>query len=799
MLDSFRQDIRFAARMFCRQPGFATASIVTLALGIGANTAIFSVVNAALLTPIAVPEPGRVVVVWTDRGHGSGGFPASGPDFLDWQASGVFQTLAGFTTDGYNLLIGGRPERVEGAAVTAGWFEILRAKPYLGRLFRAEDMRPGHDRVAVLTYNGWRSRFAADANIIGKNVTINGSAYTVIGVLPRRIAKAANEEMYVPLLFEPPLGANRALRYIEAVGRLAPHLSLAAAQSGMTTLSQRLALQYPNEDGGNRARLQPIEQAYVQNVHTLVLVLFGAVGFVLLIACANIASLLLVRATSRAKEMAVRAALGASKLRVLRQLITESVLLAFAGAAAGIAPTCFAIRLLARYRPEALPNPDLIGLNPTVLLFTALLAICTGALFGAMPAWMASRGAGDSPLRERSQISGRDLRLGTWFTIAEIAFTVVLLSGAALMLRTVAQLRAADPGYSTTALTMRISLAGKQYDAAEKQVLFCNELLRRVRNLPGVRAAGAIDSLPTSDDIEGGTLHFTDRPQPKEADSPIVVIGAATPGYFRAMEIPLVRGRLFTDADSAAGTPAVILDQKTARRYWPHTDPIGRTVRLRLHAPPRRIVGIVGNIERNMSVKLKSRAGEVYVPFAQAPAPDLSIAIAPERNSMALATTVRGAIAALAPEQPVYEVETMGEARAANQGASRFSAWLLGAFALLSLLLAAVGIYGVIAYRVEQRKREIGIRMALGATPAEMLLDVLRTGAVLIAAGTVLGIVGALMLTRAMRGLLYGVGASDPESLLGAAAILAVVGLAAAYIPAYRASRIEPAVALRQE
>jgi predicted permease len=480
-------------------------------------------------------------------------------------------------------------------------------------------------------------------------------------------------------------------------------------------------------------------------------------------------------------------------------LITESVLLALAGAAVGIVPAWCAIQLLARYRPESLPNADLIGLNPTVLLFTALLAICTGVLFGGLPAWMASRRSGDSPLRERSSISGRELRFGNFFVIAEVAFTVVLLAGAGLMLRTIAHLRAANPGYDTATLTIRISLAGKQYAAPEKQIFFCKELLRGVSNLPGVEAAGAIDSLPTSDDLEGGTLHFTDRPQPKQADAPIVVIGSATPDYFHAMHIPLIRGRFFTAGDDSIHPLVVILDQKTARKYWPHTDPLGRTVRLRLHAPPRRIVGIVGNIDRNMAVKLKSRAGEVYVPFAQSPAPNISIAIASSRNAAGLVPVLHKTISALAPDQPVYQVETMARAREATRGDSRFSAWLLGLFALLSLLLAAVGIYATIAYAVEQRRREIGIRMALGATPVEMLLDVLRKGAILVVTGTVIGIGGALVLTRLMRGMLYGIGVNDPLSFAAAALILATVGLAAAYIPAYRASRIEPAVALRQE
>jgi predicted permease len=798
--DSFRQDLGYAARLLRKQPGFALACIATLALGIGANTAIFSVVNAALLTPIPVPQPQRVVMIWTDKpARGSSGFPASGPDYLDWQASGVFQKLAGFTTDGYNLLIGSRPVRVQGAAVTQDWFGIMGVKPHLGHLFRPEDLRPGHDRVAVITYQLWRARFGSDPEVIGKSAIINSAAYTVIGVLPPRIARAGDEELYVPLLLEPPLGTKRAQRYIGVVGRLAPHLTLAAAQSGMTALSMRLERQYPNEDGGDRARLQPIEEAYVQDVHTLVLVLFGAVGFVLLVACANIANLLLVRGMARRKEIAIRSALGASKLRILQQLLTESVLLALGGAVAGIVPAWFGIQLLARYRPEALPNPDLIALNPAVLLFTLMLAICTGVLFGAIPAWAVWRASGSSPLRERAQISGRELRVGNLFVMAEIALTIVLLAGAALMLRTLQQLRAANPGYDTRVLTMGISLTGNQYEAPGKQVLFCKELLRRIDDLPGVRAAGVIDSLPTSNDVEGGTLHFIDRPEPKQSDAAIVIIGSATPGYFSAMHIPLIRGRLFSDADGAADPPVVILDASTAQQYWPHEDAIGRSVRLRLDDPLRRIVGIAGRVDRNVTVKLKSRIGQVYVPFAQSPAADMSVAIASNMNSAALIPTVRRTIAALAPDQPVFKVQTMAEARAAGQISSRLSAWLLGFFALASLLLAAVGIYAVIAYIVEQRRREIGIRMALGATRSQILVQVLRTGAKLTIGGAVAGLAGALLLTRTMRGLLYGVSASDPVSFLAAIGLLILVGLAATCIPAYRASRVEPATALRQE
>jgi putative ABC transport system permease protein len=798
-LDSFRQDLRYGLRLLRKQPGFTAACVLTLALGIGANTAIFSIVNAALLTPVAIPEPERVVMVWTDKvARGTTGFPASGPDFLDWQASGIFERLAGFSTDGYNLLIGTRPERVQGAAVTREWFEVLRTRPYLGRVFQADDMQPGHDREVLLTYGFWRSRFGGKPDIVGRTVLLNSAAYDVIGVLPPRTPLAAEEQLYVPLVLEPPLGNNRGLRWIGAMGRLAPGMSFAAAQSGINALSMRLERQYPNEDGGFRARLQPVEEAYVENVHTLVLVLFGAVGFVLLVACANIANLLLVRGASRRKEIAIRAALGASRRRVLQQLLIESVLLALAGAATGIVPALFGIRFLAHYRPDTLPNADLIGLNPAVLLFTLALAVATGLLFGSIPAWIAWRASGTSPLRERAQISTREMKLGNAFVIAEIAITMILLSGAVLMLRTIAKLQAANPGYDTRALTLRVSLTGKQYDAPENQIQFYNEVLRRIRDLPGVRAAGAIDSLPTSNDLQGGTLHFTDRPEPKQSEAAIVIIGSATPDYFKAMHIPLMRGRFFDESDKASSAPVVILDEATARKYWVHEDPIGRSVRLRLHDPLRRIIGVVGNIDRSMAVKLKTRIGQVYVPFEQSPAGDMSIAISCGINPAAIVPEVRRRIATLAPDQPIYKVQTMSEARAATQISSRFSACLLAFFAAVSLLLAAVGIYGVVAYMVEQRKREIAIRTALGATRGVILVAIIRTGALLTSAGAAAGVAGALVLTRTMRGLLYGVTAGDPASLIAAVAALGMVAMAATFIPAARASRIEPALALRE-
>ncbi len=800
-LDALWQDVRHGTRLLFKRRGFTSVAVLTLALGIGANTAMFSVVNAALLTPIPVPTPERVVMVWTDKlARGSAGFPASVPDFLDWRASGIFDRLAGFGTDGYNLLIANRPERVQGASVTKEWFEIVELKPFLGRVFRSEDMQPGHNNVAILTYDLWNSRFDADPGVVGKSTLINSTPYTVVGVLPRKIPRVADEELYVPLVFVPPLATERGLRWVGVVGRLAPDVTLSAAQNRMTALSARLARQYPNEDNGNRARLQPIEESYVEDVHTLVLVLFGAVGFVLLIACANIANLLLVRGTGRRKEIAIRAALGAGRLRLTQQLLTESVVLSLLGGVAALIPAFFGIRLLMRFKPQALPNAELVKLNPTVLLFTLLLALCTGLLFGVIPAWQAWRANTNSPLRERSQASGRELRFGNLLVVAEMALTLMLVAGAALMLRSFIQLRSANPGYNSHhVLTMRISLSGKQYDTPEKQILFYREVMRRLGELPGVRRAGAIDSLPTSNDVQGGTLHFTDRAEPKASDAAIVIIGSTSPGFFDAMHIPLIRGRAFSDADGPNDPLTVILDDGTARRYWPNEDPTGKMVRLRLHAPLRKIVGVVGDIERSLALKLKTRIGQVYVPFPQSPSAAMSIVISSEMTPASLIPAVRKVISGLAPDQPLFQVQTMDEALAAGQVSARFGTWLLGFFAVLSLLLAAVGIYGVVSYSVEQRTREIGVRMAIGATPFDVLFAAVNKGLLLTCIGLVLGLAGALVLTRVMGSLLHGISAIDPASFIAAALLLVAVGLFATYIPARRASKVQPVTALRYE
>lgn len=793
------QDVRYGARVLYKKPTFSVIAILTLALGIGANTAIFTVVNAAILTPIAVPDPDRVVMVWTDRlDRSSLNFPASVPDFMDWRATGIYDELAAYSTDGYNLLIGTRAERVSGIAVMREWFEISQVKPLMGRIFREEDMQPGHGQVVILTYKLWNSRFRADPGVVGKTIIVNSSPYLVVGVLPKRLANLSDELLYVPLIFDPQLASNRMIRGMEVVGRLAPGMSLKAAQGTMSGVSARLRREYHYSEGDLDARLQPIEEAYVEDVHSLVWVLFGAVGFVLLVACANIANLLLVRGSTRQREIAIRAALGAGKSRLIVQLLTESILLATIGGVAGILPALAGVRFLTRFQPERLPNTDLLSVNPRVLIFTLILALFTGVLFGIIPSLDAWRTSAISPLRERSQTSAGSLRFGNFFVAGEIALTVVLVAGAMLMLRSFIQLRNAYPGYDVRALTMRVSLTGKQYGAPEEQIHFYKELMRRLSALPGVRSAGAIDCLPTCTDTQGGVLHFTDRPEPKQNDA-LVVISSVTPDYLRAMRTPLIRGRYFSDSDGERNPLTVIIDEATAKRYWPNRDPIGQSIKLRLNWPLRRIVGIVGNIDRSLSVKMNAHIGQTYVPAAQLPVSDMSIAVSSPMSAASLIPELHREISALAPDQPVYDVQTMAEARAAKQISSEFGTWLLGFFAVLALTLAAVGVYGVVSYTVQQRTRDIGVRMALGATPSQLLSSVLAAGGLLTAMGLAIGFVAALGLSKTMKDLLTGVSSTDPLSYLGTILLLGVVGLLATFIPAWRASRIDPMTALRHE
>ena len=802
-MSAFSRDVRYGLRMLAQNPGFTAVAVVTLGLGIGANTAIFSVVRATLLIPLAIPEPERMVIVWTEnRERQMRNLPASAPDYFDWKNSGVFEQLGAVREGGFNLRIGDRTERIQGLLVTPEVFGAMGIKPWLGRLYRAEDILPGGGSGVILSYSFWNASFAGDAGIIGKTAVLDGEPRTIIGVLPKNAPKIGQEQIYAPLVFDAHQLAERGTRFLTVMGRLKQGVSLAAAQRRISELSARLSRQY-TEDAGESAYLQLAEEAYVEDIQALVLILFAAVGFVLLIACANIANLLLARRTGRERELAIRAALGAGQWTLARQLLTESMVLGLAGGALGILLAAWGIDFIASFKLQEMPNADQISLNGGVLAFNVVLSAAIGILFGLAPAWQTWRTNFNEALKAggRGSSGSRHHKLRGAFVVSEIALTLILLVGAGLMLQSFVRMRTARPGFNTEGvLTMRVALSEQQYATPEKQAAFYDETLRRVRALPGVQIAAATEELPMSDDVHGSGFRRTDRPEPKPGDVPLAILGSVTADYFRALQFPLIRGRYFTDADKKGAPLVAILDAWTAKRYWPDGDPVGKFLRLSRNAPPRQIVGIVGEAEQGVFVKLlKGRLAQIYVPFAQEPKARMSLALRTAGDPLALASPVQQTVRAMDVDQPVFEVRDLETARAASRKPQQLATALLGGFALVALLLAVLGIYGVMSYNAGRRLREIGIRVALGAGRADVLKLLLRQGVTLTLGGVAIGLAGALALTRSMASLLYGVRPTDALTFTSMCVLLGAAAALACYIPARRATHVDPVEALRQE
>ena len=806
-MDVILQDLRYGIRKLAKNPGFTAVVVLALALGIGANTAIFSVVNAILLHPLAFKDPGRIAMVWMDnRKLGVDQDWHSYLNFLEYKnGSQTFEDIAAFNDRSFNLTGAGDPIRVLGAWATASLFPVLGVDPILGRAFTSDEEEPGRDLVVVLSHGLWQRRFGADPQIIGQQISLNGKNRTVIGVMPASFRFPDKDaELWVPLSPDAQLRNNRNALWLKAVGRLKPGVTLEQARADMGTIAGRLEQQYDFMSGYG-VNLVPIHDQVVGSVRPAMLVLLAAVALVLLIACANVANLLLVRAAAREREIAVRAALGAARGRLVGQLLTESIVLATAGGVAGLLIAVLGLRMLLAMAPVDIPRLDQIRVDWQVLAFALGLSLATGVVFGLVPALQASRPDLNESLKEggRGSTTGiRGRRIRGALVISEIALSLVLLIAAGLMIKSFVHLQQFNLGFNPDRmLTLRLQLPGSKYKDDSQVAGFYRELLDGVENLPGVQSVGAISTIFLTKTPYSTNFTIQGRPPLRPGQQIEVPIDSISPNYFRVMGIPLLRGREFTDDDKAGAPGVVMINQTFARRFFPDEDPIGKRFVYGMPDGPNppwlTIVGVVGDTRRTgFDAEIRP---ETYLPYSQTPDRSMYLVVRAASSPMPVIQPVRDAVWAIDKDQAVFSVETMDQLLSEMMAQRRFNMLLLAIFAGAALILAAVGIYGVMSYSVTQRTHEIGVRIALGAGRATVLRQVAGQGMMLAAAGIGLGLAGSLALTRLMAGLLFEVHATDPVTFVLIPLLLGGVALAASVIPARRAMKLDPILALRYE
>ena len=799
MMEGLLQDLRYGIRMLLKHPGFTAIAVLTLGLGIGANTAIFSVVNAVVLRPLPLEDPDRIIRMWGKFSQGDHA-ATSPPDFLDYRArNSTFEEFAAMRSSSYNLTGDAEPERIIAAQITANFFQALGIRLIQGRAFSPEVEQPGLANVAIISEGLWQRRFGGNLSIIGTTLTLDGQSYTVVGVASSATRLLEDTEVWVPLTFNSPNMKIRRFHFLRAFGRLKPGVTLQQAQTDLDAVAMGLEREYPDSNTSWRLRLVPLRDELLGDIRTGLYVLLGAVAFVLLIACANVANLLLARAAGRQKEIAIRGALGARPRRLIRQLLTESIVLSTAGGGLGLLVAVWGTELLVKMAPDTITRANEIGMDNRVLVFTLVISLLSGVVFGLVPALQTSKPDLNESLKEGGKASAvgmRSNRTHSVLVVSEMALALVLLIGAGLFVQSFRRLQVVDPGFDpTNTLTMRLFLPESKYGEPGRAAAFLDQVLERVAGLPGVTAAGTTTHLPLRG---GGDTYFKIEGRPFE--DPNKQVTALNPGisnnYLSAMGIRLVKGRHFTDQETKEPQKTVIINEAFARTYFSGEDPLGKRLIIDLgESATCEIIGVTRDIKQ-FSLQSQS-APTMYLPTLEVGRANLVVRTSGDPLSMTSA--VRSAVQSVDKDQPIANVSSMEQILSSSVAEPRFRTLLLSVFAGLALVLAGVGIYGVMSYAVARRTHEIGIRMALGARPGDTLKLVVGQGMTLALIGVVVGLAAAFGLTRLLSSLLFGVSATDPLTFAAIALLLTSVAAVACYIPARRATRVDPMQALRCE
>ena len=814
-MNGFVQDFRYALRQLRKSPGFTAVAIAILALGIGANTAIFSVVNGVLLRPLPFKEPARLVRVWhvppPASFPGMTMFAVSAANFTDWgNQNHVFDGMAIYTYHGFTTT-GAKPEQVAAGAVSAGFFSTLGVQPMLGRALSPDEDQVGHSHVVVLSYRFWQEHFGSNPDIVGHDINLDGEGYLVAGVMPASFQFPDFAQMWTPMAWTDQERAVRGEHHYAVIARLKPGVEIKQAQAEMNTISERLQQLYPADDKGWGAAVLPLHDDLVSDVRPALLVLWGAVAFVLVIACANVANLVLVKTFSRQKEIAIRTALGASWPRVLRQILSETVLLALAGGALGLACAHFGVLLIVAFLADKLPHSTEIALDWQVLTFTAVVSVVSGIVAGVLPALRLTRGDINQALKQglgRTDADSGGHRTRGILVVSEVALSLILLVGAGLMIRSFQKLQGVNPGFdSQNVLTMNAMVSRAKFPQPSQQVSFFERVLQNVRALPGVESAAVIDDIPLNNEGSHQPIAIEGRPVVPMSEQPEVDVRLISTGYMNAMHIPVLRGRDFSDTDIAGRPAAILISESMARQFWPGEDPLGKRLTMTFFPDAvREVVGVVGDVKLDSLDETRPNA-TLYFPLDQVSTPStggwnsfpMTLVVRSISGSAGMVSAVSNAVHTVDPDMPLRDILTMDELVANSISQQRFNMMLLGGFAALALLLAAVGIYSVLSYSVRQSVREIGIRLALGARLGDVLRGVVLEGMKPALLGAAIGAAGALALGRFVSSLIYDVRPTDPLTFLAVTILLAGVALLACVIPAYRATKVDPMVALRYE